>query len=119
MRCGPARLSARIATSDDVIVTAGNVAAAIGFGPLLLACVWAALAVTAPAVLSAQGRALATAAGLWLGTGTLATLAIGVALSGTLVAPLETVMGAGAAGIVVLIRARRPEAASAAAANAD
>ena len=114
-----AALSARIATSDDVIVTAGNVAAAIGFGPLLLACVWAALAVTAPAVLSAQGRALATAAGLWLGTGTLATLAIGVALSGTLVAPLETVMGAGAAGIVVLIRARRPEAASAAAANAD
>ena len=114
-----AALSARIATSDDVIVTAGNVAAAIGFGTLLLACVWAALAVTAPAVLSAQGRALATAAGLWLGTGTLATLAIGVALSGTLVAPLETVMGAGAAGIVVLIRARRPEAASAAAANAD
>lgn len=114
-----ATLGARIAASDDVIVTAGNVAAAIGFGPLLLAGVWAALAVTAPAVLSAQGRALATAAGLWLGTGTLATLAIGVALSGTLVAPLETVMGAGAAGIVVLIRARRPEAASAAAANAD
>jgi hypothetical protein len=112
-------LGTRIAASDDVIVTAGTVAAAIGLGPLLLAGVWAALAITAPAVLAAQGRALLTAAGLWLGIGTLATLAIGVVLGGTLVAPLETVMGAGAAGIVILIRARRPEAASAAAANAD
>ncbi|MGI9188154.1 MAG: hypothetical protein ACR2J9_11685, partial [Gaiellales bacterium] len=112
-------LGMRITASDDVIVTAGTVAAAIGFGPVLLAVIWAALAITAPAVLSARGRALLTAAGLWLGIGTLATLAIGVALTGTLVAPLATVMGAGAAGIVILIRARRPEAASAAAANAD
>jgi DNA-binding transcriptional LysR family regulator len=70
-------------------------------------------------VLAARGRALLTAAGLWLGIGTVATLMIGIVLSGTLVAPLETVMGAGAAGIVILIRARRPEAASAAAVNAD
>jgi hypothetical protein len=114
-----ATLGTRITASDDVIVTAGTLAAAIGFGPLLLAVVWSALAVTAPAVLAARGRALLTAAGLWLGIGTLATLAIGVLLGGTLVAPLATVMGAGAAGIVILIRARRPEAASAAAANAD
>ena len=114
-----ATLSTRIGASNDVIVTAGTIAAAIGFGPLLLAGLWAALAVTAPAVLAARGRALLTAAGLWLGIGTVATLMIGIVLSGTLVAPLETVMGAGAAGIVILIRARRPEAASAAAANAD
>ena len=114
-----ATLGTRIAASNDVIVTAGTVAAAIGFGPLLLAGLWAALAVTAPAVLAARGRALLTAAGLWLGIGTVATLMIGIVLSGTLVAPLETVMGAGAAGIVILIRARRPEAASAAAVNAD
>ena len=112
-------LGTQVAASDDVIATAGLVAAAIGLGPLLLAVVWAALAITAPAVLSARGRALMTAASLWLGIGTLATLAIGVALGGTLVAPLETVMGAGAAGIVILIRARRPESASAPAANAD
>jgi hypothetical protein len=114
-----ATLGTRVTASDDVIVTAGTVAAAIGFGPLLLAAVWAALAITAPAVLAARGRALLTAAGLWLGIGTLSTLAIGVVLSGTLVAPLATVMGAGAAGIVILIRARRPEAASAAVENAN
>ncbi|MGI9117348.1 MAG: serine/threonine-protein kinase [Gaiellales bacterium] len=114
-----AQLGPRLTGSDDVIAAAGTVAAAVGFGPLLLAVLWAALAITAPAVRAAQGRALLTAAGLWLGIGTLATLAIGVLLSGTLVAPLEAVMGAGAAGIVIVIRARRPATATAAAANAD
>ena len=114
-----ATLANRVAGTDDVIVTAGMVAASIGFGPLLLAVVWGALAVTAPAVLAARGTALLTAAGLWLGIGTLATFAIGVLLAGTLVAPLEIVMGAGAAGIVILIRARRPLTGSAAVENAN
>lgn len=114
-----ATLGTRVTASDDVIVTAGMVAAAIGFGPLLLAVVWGAMAVTAPAVLAAQGRALLTAAALWLGVGTLATLSIGVLLGGTLVAPAVTVMGAGAAGIVIFIRSRRPAPAAAAPATGN
>ena len=101
-----ATLGNQLAGADDAIATAGVVAAAIGFGPLLLAALWAALAVTAPIVLAASGRALAISAGLWLSLGTLATLAIPVVLTGALFAPVTIVMGAGAAGIVIFVRSR-------------
>ena len=105
-----AALPGRVAGVDDAIVATGLVAAAIGLGPLLLAVVWAALAVTAPAVLAASGRPLAVAAGLWIGLGTAAVLAIGIAVDGALWAPLPTLVGAGAVGIVIGIRARRAPA---------
>jgi hypothetical protein len=114
-----ATLGTQVAGADDLIAAAALVATAVGIGPVLLAAVWAVLAVTAPAVLAAQGRALVTASVLWLGSGTVATLMLGVVLGGTLIAPLETVMGAGAAGIVIFIRSRRPAMASAAPATGN
>ena len=114
-----ATLGTQVAGADDLIAAAAHVATAVGIGPVLLAAVWAVLAVTAPAVLAAQGRALLTASVLWLGSGTVATLMLGVVLGGTLIAPLETVMGAGAAGIVIFIRSRRPAMASAAPATGN
>ena len=114
-----AGLGARLAGADDAIAVTGIVASAIGPGPVLLAVLWAALAVTAPAVLAARGRALATAAVLWLGVGAIATLAIGVVVAGALVAPLPTLVGAGAVGIVIGIRARRPAGAANAVPTSD
>lgn len=107
----PAGLTRAVAGMEDAIAAPALVAAAVGPGPALLAIVWAALAVTAPAVLTAQGRPLAVAAGLWLGLGTIATLAIGYGLTGGLWSPLAALGGAGAAGIVILMRARRSGAA--------
>ena len=108
-------LGTELAGADDAIAAAGAVAAAIGFGPLLLAVVWAALAVTVPLVVAASGRSLVIAAGLWLSLGMLATLAIPVVITGALFAPIPIVMGAGAAGIVIFVRSRSldtaPEAA--------
>ena len=108
-------LGTELAGADDAIATAGVVAAAIGFGPVLLAVVWAALAVTAPLVLAASGRALVITAGLWLSLGMLATLAIPVVVTGALFAPLPIVMGVGAAGIVIFVRSRSLDTASVAA----
>ena len=108
-------LGTQLAGADDAIATAGTVAAAIGFGPLLLAMLWAALAMTAPMVLSATGRALGITAGLWLSLGTLTTLAIPVVLTGALFAPIPIVMGAGAAGIVIFVRSRSLDTATMAA----
>lgn len=110
-------LGSELAGTDDAIAAAGAVAAAIGFGPLLLAVVWAALAVTAPRVLAASGRALVMRTGLWLSLGTLATLAIPVVITGALFAPIPIVMGAGAAGIVIFVRSRSLDTATAAAAD--
>ncbi|MEY4225266.1 MAG: hypothetical protein RL190_23 [Actinomycetota bacterium] len=107
-----AGLTRAVAGLEDPIATPAMVAAAVGIGPLLLAAVWAALAVTAPVLRQAQGRPLLIAAGLWLGLGALATLGIGYALSGGLWSPLATLGGAGAAGIVILVRSRRAEGAS-------
>ncbi len=105
-----AGLGATVRGMDDAIATAGAVAAAVGPGPALLAVVWAALAVTAPAVLHAGGRPLLVASALWIGIGTAATLGIGLALTGALTAPVWTLAGAGAVGIVILVRAHRPTA---------
>jgi serine/threonine-protein kinase len=110
-------LGTELAGADDAIATAGAVAAAIGFGPVLLAVVWAALAVTVPLVLAASGRALLIATGLWLSLGTLATLAIPVVITGALFAPIPIVMGAGAAGIVIFVRSRSLDTAPVAAAD--
>lgn len=95
---------------DDAIATAGLVATAIGPGPALLAVVWAVLAITAPAVLHATGRPLVVASALWIGLGTLATLGIGLALTGAVTAPVWTLAGAGAVGIVIFVRSQRPSA---------
>ncbi|PHX80772.1 MAG: hypothetical protein CK540_06170 [Thermoleophilia bacterium] len=110
-----ATLGTQLAGADDVIATTATVAAALGFGPLVLAALWAALAITAPLVLAASGRALAVAAGLWLGLGTLTTLAIPVVLTGALFAPIPIVLGAGAAGIVIFVRSRSLDTAAEAA----
>jgi hypothetical protein len=105
-------LTAAVTGADDLITTPAAVAVAVGPGPLLLAAVWAVMAITAPAVLHATGRPLAVATGLWLGLGTLVTLAIGVALTGALHDPVPIVVGAGAGGIVIFVRSRRPRGAS-------
>ena len=114
-----AGIGARLAGGDDAIAAVAAVAAAVGPGPALLAAVWAVLAVTAPALRSARGHALALATTLWLGGGAAATLAIGILLGGALVAPAATLVGAGAVGIVIGIRARRPGAAVPAGATTD
>ncbi len=103
-----ATLPTQLAGADDAIATAAIVGSAIGVGPLLLAGLWAVLALTAPAVLRAKGRPLVVATGLWLGLGTLATLAIAFVLTGALVAPLTVLLGAGAGGIVIYVRSRKP-----------
>lgn len=112
-------LAGRVAGVDDAIAAAGIVAAAIGMGPLLLAIVWAAQAVTAPAVLAASGRALLLASGLWIGLGTAAVLAIGIVVDGALTAPVPILAGAGAVGIVIGVRSRRSHGAGGAVATTD
>ena len=106
-------IGSRIAGSDGIFATASVVGAAIGFAPLLLSAVWGLLALTAPAVLNASGRPLLIASSLWVGLGTLGTLAAPLLVSGALIAPVPVAAGAGATSIIILIRSRMPEAASA------
>ncbi len=105
---GLATLAGQVRGADDAIVAVSMIASAVGIGPVLLAGVWAAMAVTAPAVLHASGRPLLVATSAWLGLGTLTTLLIPVLLTGALWSPVTVLMGAAAMGIVILVRAQRP-----------
>lgn len=102
---GMTTLAATTAGADDVIQTATQIGAAIGPVPVLQAGVWMALALAAPALFTARGQALLVAAGAWLLVGTLGTLLAPLAVGQPLGDPLAILIGAGAAGILIGIRA--------------
>ena len=103
-------LGTTIQSSDDAISTAAAVGSAIGYPPLVVALIWAAMAVTAPRLLAAHGRGLLIATMLWLGLGSLGTAAAAVLAGTTVVAPAAILVGAGVAGIVIVVRSRLPTA---------
>jgi len=101
---GLTALAATTAGSEDVIGTVTQIGSAIGPVPALQALVWMALALAAPALVTARGQALLVAAGAWLLVGTLGTLLAPLAVGQPLGDPLAILIGAGAAGILIAIR---------------